>query len=409
MDAASRTQRNQFQTDLSTVVQIAADAVTAKTRKANAAYFGKWVGFCSSLGHQPTLPRIPRREDKLCYMLVFGHRYRTNHSVRAGAVSKALAAVGQGLADLGVHDPRKPLANSSRLDPLLQAYLKKLSDDDDPTNRSYPANLTIVKHTKEVLDTDHHLEGILNSVAIDLIIVAFYWLLRPSEYLGSDTDLRSQAFLFRDISLTIDGRTLSAPNTPLNDELVMRVSHASLTFSDQKNAVRGESVGHSANDDPFFCPAKSLARIALRLQQANASHTTPIHAHYNNHPSRRRWYYLQPKHITAALRHSAQSLQPSTGIDFRLLSARSLRPGGATALLCAGVDKDHIQLLGRWQSDAVFRYLRIQASLRNLSQQMLEHGEYTFSPDAFRAGGLPNQAPASMKQILAHTELATDL
>ena len=187
-----------------------------------------------------------------------------------------------------------------------------------------------------------------------------------------------------------------------------RCTHATLCFTDQKNAVRSEVVGHSANTDPFFCPAKSLARIASRLQAANASPDTMINAHYNKHRDHKCWCTIKPTHVTTALRHAAKSLQPDTGIDFTLLSARSLRPGGATALLCAGVDKDHIQLLGRWQSDAVFRYLRIQASLCGLSQKMLDHGAYTYSPGDHSAGNLPNQAPASMKEILAHTELADD-
>ena len=39
---------------------------------------------------------------------------------------------------------------------------------------------------------------------------------------------------------------------------------------------------------------------------------------------------------------------------------------------------------------------------------MLDHGAYTYSPGDHSAGNLPNQAPASMKEILAHTELADD-
>ena len=57
--------------------------------------------------------------------------------------------------------------------------------------------------------------GTLNAHLIDLVIVAFYWLLRPAEYLHSDTaEGRTQAFKLRDVCLTIRGRIcvgLSAP------------------------------------------------------------------------------------------------------------------------------------------------------------------------------------------------------
>lgn len=33
------------------------------------------------------------------------------------------------------------------------------------------------------------------------------------------------------------------------------------------------------------------------------------------------------------------------------------------ALLCAGVDSDRLQLIGRWRSDEMFRYLNVQAQL----------------------------------------------
>jgi len=261
----------------------------------------------------------------------------------------------------------------------------------------------------DALDADDDEHGALNAHIIDLIIVAFYWLLRPAEYLdnGSDEDSRSQAFLFRDISLTIDGSITSGPTTPLNDDIVQRITHATLRFTDQKNAVRGEAVGHRANSDPFYCPAKALGRIALRLCQDGASPDTPICSHYNHHPKHRKWYSAKPQLITNALRHSATLLEPTTGIPAHLLSARSLRPGGATALLCAGIDSDHIQLMGRWQSDAMFRYLRIQAATGDLSQKMLDHGDYSFAPGAHTLpDALPRQAPVAIRHLLAHTELA---
>jgi site-specific recombinase XerD len=91
--------------------------------------------------------------------------------------------------------------------------------------------------------------------------------------------------------------------------------------------------------------------------------------------------HVSPTNINNA-RHSANNIQHLTGIDPSLLSARNLRPGGATALLCTGIDTDVIQLLGHWKSDAMLRYLRVAALAHtsNLSQQMLTAGTYTFAP-----------------------------
>ena len=57
------------------------------------------------------------------------------------------------------------------------------------------------------------------------------------------------------------------------------------------------------------------------------------------------------------------------------------------ALLCAGIDTDLIRLVGRWRSDAMFRYLHAQATpiVKQLAKQMVSHGHFTLAPGAFEA------------------------
>jgi len=276
--------------------------------------------------------------------------------------------------------------------------------------RAYPVNITILEAMFEILDVLDRDFGTLNRHVQNLIVVAFFWLLRPAEYLNSaSAESRSQAFRFQDIHFTIDGKIYNACNAPLHDENdLKRITFASLQFSDQKNAVRGEQVGHRPNHDKLLCPVKALARIAMHLKKHKAPPDTPIHTHYNRFDNQ--WHEVKATFITNALRHAAAELEPTTGIKPSLISARSLRPGGATALLCAGVDKDAIQLLGRWKSDAMLRYLRIQAAslAHNYAQKMLDHGSYTFHPTNFEAGGLPNKVPENLAAIMAHDELYDD-
>ena len=322
-------------------------------------------------------------------------------------MEKALTAVGQGMANMGGRDPRKQTPGAVHNHPLLSSFLKALRDEDDPSTRAYPANLTIIRALRRALDTSDPTWGVLNAHVIDLIIVAFFWLLRPAEYaLSAEASARTQAFEFQHINLTIDGQPYLAPVAPLHDaQVVQRVTHAFLTFADQKNAVRGELVGHAANNDPFYCPAKALARVARRLKLAGATPSTPIHHHYNK--ATRKWYPVKTQFITNALRHAADLIQEQTGIIPDLLSARSLRPGGATSLMLAGVDSDHIALLGRWHSDSMFRYLRIQVAAHtgHYSQRMLDHGSFTFTPGTYRQPlCLPAETPKRFRDILEHAE-----
>ena len=415
MEATAPAQRHGFESDLGAALQIASVANTSKRRKASNKIFGVWCSFCKELNVPVTLNGL-QPEQKLGYLLVFGLRYRKGgqkgHPVRYKTVCNALQAVGQGISNMGFPDPRRD-PTTGEFHTLLDAFYKSLQRDDDPDSRSYPANILIIRELYEVLDIDHAVMGVLNKQIIDLIIVAFFWLLRPAEYLNSpDAESRSQAFRLCDVTFTIRGKVYPAPTAPLNDERdVAAIQAASLTFTDQKNAVKGEQVSQSANNDPDLCPAKALGRVCLHLLQHDAPPTTPLYMHFNSHPTKNDWYRITPQYVTNALRHSANRLQASTGIDPKLISARSLRPGGATALLCANIDRDAIMLLGRWKSDAMLRYLRIQALSPGFSQKMLDHGAYTFHPQAFRDGDLPNEAPpavAAAAAALDHAELYDD-
>jgi hypothetical protein len=53
------------------------------------------------------------------------------------------------------------------------------------------------------------------------------------------------------------------------------------------------------------------------------------------------------------------------------------------ALFCAGMDKTTIQLLGRWKSDELLRYLHAQAFpvIAHCAQLMLHHGDFAMVPN----------------------------
>jgi hypothetical protein len=135
----------------------------------------------------------------------------------------------------------------------------------------------------------------------------------------------------------------AATDPSLNDVQESQIYAGSLTFADQKNGVRGEQVAQRATRNPDLCPAKALFRLTQHLHDNRAPPSTPLCAYYDLH---RRLSYVKSTFITNCLCHAAGNLKQFTGIDRFLLSASSLRPGGATALLCAGINSDVIKLLG---------------------------------------------------------------
>ena len=91
--------------------------------------------------------------------------------------------------------------------------------------------------------------------------------------------------------------------------------------------------------------------------------------------------HVTSEQITSILRQAVRFVGPSLGITEADVSAASLRPSGAMAMLCAGIDNDCIRLLGRWKSDTVYCYLTMQAEplVRDLARQM-SSSQYTFIP-----------------------------
>lgn len=52
------------------------------------------------------------------------------------------------------------------------------------------------------------------------------------------------------------------------------------------------------------------------------------------------------------------------------------------ALLCAGIDRDRIRMIGRWRSDELYRYLHVQAQpvMTGLAAAMLRGSSYQLAP-----------------------------
>ena len=190
--------------------------------------------------------------------------------------------------------------------------------------------------------------------------LAYYFLLRPGEYLYTSSE---HAFRLEDIVLRVHGSDHPATTIPL--ELLEGVTFAGLTFNEQKNGVKGEIIGLTRSGDPNACAVLALTRRVRHLRQHHAQPSTKLYTYFDSH---RRPHHLGSTHLTEFLRLACllQNLPADT------VSARALRATGATALLQGHVPISLIQLLGRWRSDEVFRYLHVQSEtlMRPLASTM---------------------------------------
>jgi hypothetical protein len=277
--------------------------------------------------------------------------------------------VGQAYSGLGSPDPR--LDAHGNVDFRLTALFRSWKRTDEPPSRVKPLPLAVVAH---VWATAHREASPVAHAAAVCLVIGFYFLLRPGEYLGTP---RGTQFRLGDVGLWIGSRALdTAQCTP--DEL-LAATFATLTFNRQKNGVRNETVGHGRSGHSHLCPVHCLATRVLALRRDGATRDTPITA---VRPSASApFLYITPPDVTLRVRHALRD-HPDPAYTAADVSVRSTRAGGAMALLCAGVDSDRIRLLGRWRSDEMYRYLHVQAQpvMTGLSAAMLRGGSFRLTP-----------------------------
>ncbi|KAI2501863.1 hypothetical protein MHU86_12628 [Fragilaria crotonensis] len=258
--------------------------------------------------------------DPVPLLLLFAQRYRTGalapgrRSVRARTVEDAVRAVGQAYTGMGAADPR--LNAHGQLDSRLRALFHAWATADDPPSRVKPLPLPLVAHVwhhAALAATPHAL------AASCCLVIGFYFLLRPGEYLGTP---RPTQFRFGDVRFWIGSRALDHTTCPAAD--LVAATFVTLTFNRQKNGVRNETVGHGRSGHAHLCPVHALATRVLALRTSGAGLSTPLNAVRPTATSP--WSYVLPSDLTTRLR-AALSLHPDPAYAPSDVSIRSTRAG----------------------------------------------------------------------------------
>ena len=328
-----------------------------------------WRQFCRELNHDPHLQSV---SDPILLLQVFAARVRdgslTGHKpVHAGTVATRLRDVGQTLSLLGTPDPR--MNPSGSLDLRLARQLRHYSLADPPPARAPPLSLSVLHYIVHNCYRSRRVVPHATQACTDLIIIAYFFLMRPGEFCETAT---AHPFRFCDVALYNQGTRIDTATA--REPALYAATHILLTFTTQKNGVRGERIGQGCSGDPFLCPVKAVVRRLIHLRRCGAGPTTPLH-HYQHNPDQahpNNFYKLTATTITRHLRLAVAALNLAA-LPLEAVSARCLRATGATALLLSKIDPDLIRLLGRWQSDAMLCYLHVQSAAikHNLAQVML--------------------------------------
>ena len=89
-----------------------------------------------------------------------------------------------------------------------------------------------------------------------MIILAFFFLLRPGKYTDDNGNKNKHPFLLENIQLFIGNTRLNILHD--SDACLYQARFVSLTFTHQKNGVKREVIGLAHSGDPVLCPVQAV-------------------------------------------------------------------------------------------------------------------------------------------------------
>ena len=199
----------------------------------------------------------------------------------------------------------------------------------------------------------------LEAAVGDLVVIAFYYLLRVGEYTCKGTRNQSKQtvqFKLEDVTFfryQQDKLQQLPRNAP--PELILTAHSATLKLDNQKNGWKGVCIHQEHNGEDIACPVRALGRRYLHIRQHTSNPKTVLSAYFDNN----RQGTVTDRDISAALKTAARILAyPSRGFPIDRIDTHSLRSDGANALSLAGYTDRQIQKMGRWKGATFKEYIR---------------------------------------------------
>ena len=199
--------------------------------------------------------------------------------------------------------------------------------------------------------------------------------MRSCEYLTVAGERKTKLLCLRNIRFFRHGREIKH-----NDPLLSASDYVAITFENQKNGERNDTITMHNACDLILCPVVTWAKIVQRVSNIpGASPNSTVNAFYSNG----RTYHVSGIDMRQSLRGAAASIgEARLGFHHDEIGTHSLRSGAAMAMYLDEIPVYTIMLIGRWSSDAFLRYIRKQVEQfsHNVSRRMIRHQHFTHVP-----------------------------
>jgi len=325
------------------------------SKKKHSRAFTRWTVFLQSIGvaGDPFLDGfLPTQRTRL--VGAFAHAVRTaeysgnrDHPLAASTVRDTVSALSAAFAE---NDRDDPVLNSQgKTHRVLQLQFNSYRND-DPSPKCQRA-LTLDFIIRIFLDQGTPVDCCFGP----LLIMAFFFALRSCEYLNVTGPRKTKLLRIRDLRFFLNKVDITSD---LNN--IHRADIVCVTFQDQKNGEKSETITMSRTNDPIACPVTQAAAIANRV--LGIPNTTPDST-INTYQSGDSIFQLSSATALIRLRRKAAEIGPTIlGHSPEDIGLHSGRSAAAMAMVLSGTPTYMVMLLGRWKSDAFLKYIRKQVA-----------------------------------------------
>ncbi len=202
--------------------------------------------------------------------------------------------------------------------------------------------------------------------------------MRSCEYLKvpRTEDRKTKTLCLRNIRFFKQGKEI-----PNNSKLCLEAHIVSITFEDQKNREKFDTVNLHRSNDKLLCPVRSWGNTTLRIHSYPGS---TMDTQVNTFSANNKIYHFSSQDVIKLLRDGGVKNfgEDTLGFTAEEVGTHSIRAGGAMAMYLAGIVPFTIQIIGRWKSTSFLEYIRkqVQQFTENISDQMVREEHFTHIP-----------------------------
>ena len=277
--------------------------------------------------------------------------------------------------------------HSEKLTPRLAQMMDGFEKEDPPTEKKLPVEVDVPEYIAKgksqcgaaQQSKRYRSESLMKAIG-DLVLIAFYFLLRVGEYTVKGTKnwtKQTKQFCLKDVTFfkRDENNKLTQISRGASDKERLAAHSATMRIRNQKNGWKNVCINQEKNGQLFLCPVKALARrynhIQKHVRNAKKAQDTYLSTYFESSGKRGD---VTDKDVRINLKIAAEGLHylESRGIPTIRVDTHSLRSGGGNALSLAGYSDRQIKKMGRWRGETFMEYIReeLQCFSEGMSKSM---------------------------------------